>query len=308
MRNPRVSVVLDGHMPGAHGITPWWARAALTYERRLPNHRGKRFLLHRLYAWRGRSGAPIVARMKNGALLAVSPMEGLASHRSVGWTCLHEGSWEPHIERVLREFLGPGDTAYDVGANLGYFSAVMAQAVGESGHVAGFEPVPQTFERLRLCKELNGYSQLAVFRLAVGAGRRQIEIGFDPRLPGDASVHHRSDAQPMHAAVSIHTLDELLESGQLRTPSLIKIDVEGHELAVLQGARRILTAHRPTLVFEIHGTMSREAGWAPADVGCLLSACAPYRFFSIGDAEPGQIELAELRVPPENYVDVLALA
>jgi FkbM family methyltransferase len=292
-----------------YDLCPRWARLSLAYERSFPNHPGKRTILHALYRFAGRSGRPFVWRMKNGALLAVSPAEGLAPYATVGWTCFQRGVWEAHVERILREVLRPGDTGYDIGANLGYFSAVMAQAVGSSGRVVAFEPVPGTFARLALCQELNGYSQLTPLQTAVGATSGSIELALDPRLPGEASTYPRLHrVEPLRVRVPICKLDELVQTHELPPPSLIKIDVEGHELAVLEGATRILDKHRPALVFELNVAMSRQAGWSASELAALLGAVAPYRFFLLGKGKPRPIELKTLALDEDAYVDILALA
>jgi FkbM family methyltransferase len=247
--------------------------------------------------------------MKNGALLAVSPAEGLAPYATVGWTCFQHGVWEPHVERILHALLRPGDTGYDIGANLGYFSAVMAQAVGSSGRVVAFEPVPETFARLALCQELNGFSQLTTFQTAVGANSGDIELAFDPRLSGEASTYqHPYRSEPVRVKVPICTLDELVQAQDLPPPSLIKIDVEGHECAVLEGAASIVDEHRPALIFELNVAMSRQAGWSAPELATLLGALAPYRFFLLGEGEPMPVELKALELDEDAYVDILALA
>ena len=291
----------------AYDLFPRWARLSLAYERSLPNHPGKRTILRALYRLIDRTGRPFVWRMQNGALLAISPGEGLAPW-TVGWQCFQHGVWEAHVERALRDLLGPGDVGYDIGANLGYFSAVMSQAVGPSGRVVAFEPVPSTFARLSLCRELNDYTQLTPLLTAVGATRGEIELSFDPRLPGDASSYERPHAQgSSRLRVPISPLDVLVETHDLPRPSVIKIDVEGHELAVLEGAMRTLENHRPKLVFELNAAMSRQAGWQPSDLVSLLRGAAPYRFFLLGATGPTPVELGQLELDESSYVDILAL-
>jgi FkbM family methyltransferase len=246
--------------------------------------------------------------MKNGALLAISPAEGLAPYATVGWTCFQRGAWEPHVERVLRELLRPGDTAYDVGANLGYFSAVMAQAVGAAGRVIALEPVPETFARLSISKELNAYSQLTILQIAAGASSETtIELAVDPRLPGEASAYCRPDRlEPVRMNVPVCRLDDLVEANDMPPPALVKIDVEGHELAVLKGATQILKSYRPSLVFELNAAMSKEAGWDASDVAAFLQTSAPYCFFLLGEGDPQPVELPDLRLEGSSYVDILA--
>ena len=306
-------VVVEGKHPlnsstaPPYDLSPRWARFSLAYEQSFPNHPGKRTFLHALYGLAGRRGRPFVWQMGNGALLAISPAEGLAPHLTVGWTCFQRGTWEPHVERKIREILRPGDTGYDVGANLGYFSAVMAQAVGPSGHVVAFEPVPETYGRLLLCQKLNGYSQLKPFRTAIGAFDGRIDLQLDPRLPGEASVHQRPDrVAPKRITVSVSRLDALVETQNLTPPSLLKIDAEGHELAVLQGAAHILATYRPALIFELNSAMSRQAGWSFAELSELLLQTAPYRFLLLGEGDPQPVQLDRISLTENEYMDILA--
>lgn len=247
--------------------------------------------------------------MKNGAVLAISPAEGLAPHVSVGWACFQSGVWEPHVERALRNILRPGDSGYDIGANLGYFSAVMAQAVGAHGSVFAFEPVPETFARLNLCRELNDYSQLTALQMAVGATEGSIELALDPRLPGDASAYARpSEVEPRVVRAPICRLDVFTRTHNLPPPSLIKIDVEGHELAVILGAQELLREHRPALVIEFNRAMSERAGWDASRLSQLLRSIAPYRFFLLGEGEPVLVDLDTLSLEENGYADILAIA
>ena len=122
--------------------------------------------------------------MRNGAWLAIRPEEGLVSNESVGWTCFMQRRWDPHVEACVRAILRPGQTAIDVGANLGYFTAVLAQCVGPAGRVWSFEPVPETYELQELCRSLNGYAHVTLMRLALGAASGSSEITYDRRHSG----------------------------------------------------------------------------------------------------------------------------
>lgn len=295
--------------PMQHDLFPLWARASLAYERRVPNHRGKRTLRRVLHAVGGRRSRPFVWRMRNGALLAISPEERHEHPATVGWTCYESGEWEPHVERELRALLRPGDVALDVGANLGYFSAVMAQAVGRTGRVVACEPVPETYERLTLCRVLNRFEQLTPLRLALGAENGELELAWDPRLAGNASAYPRPDGgRPHRVTAPLRTLDSLVGAGEVPVPRVIKIDVEGHELAVFQGARETLAAARPALVFELNEPMSRQAGWTAGELAALLRGAAPYRFFLLTPEGRVPVELPAIAAGETGYSDVLALA
>src|SRR5512138_2025047 len=67
------------------------------------------------------------------------------------------GTYEPELQAAIADLLQPGIVAYDVGANIGYITLLLARAVGENGHVYSFEALPANLERLRTNLELSGY-------------------------------------------------------------------------------------------------------------------------------------------------------
>jgi len=247
--------------------------------------------------------------MDNGALLAISPREGLDFAWTVGWTCFQTGRWEAHVERCIRQLLRPGDTAIDVGANLGYFSAVMAQCVEGHGRVWSFEPVPPTFERLCLSLSLNGFRHVTPLAVALGDAGGTARIVCDPCFAGSASFHgsSRGPHDESHQ-VPVHRLDDLLEADPIGPVRLIKIDVEGHELAVMRGARQTIAQAKPSIVFEFSESLARSAGWTLPEIGQLLAACADYHFYEIhNDGLRAIGDLSTYAAPPDAYgVDLLA--
>jgi len=288
---------------------PLWARAYLRYERMTPNHRGKRSLLRLLLRAVSRlGGRPFPWRMQNGAVMAISPLEGLAFAWTVGWTCFQKGVWEPHVERCLRDLLRPGDIAFDIGANFGYFTAVMAQSVGPTGHVWAFEPIPATLDRLRLCRQLNGFGQLTALPFAVGGEDGIADVVFDPRFAGNASIHRDvTGTETESHTVPMRRLDTLVADGVVSPPDLMKIDVEGHELEVIRGARQTIAAAQPMIIFEFNQELAERAGWGLEDLDRVLSACGDYRYFEIRDETLEPIQLATFAPDGSRYVvDILA--
>jgi FkbM family methyltransferase len=290
-----------------YDMFPRWARFVLVYDHRFPNHRGKRTLIRSLYRLARRSGRPFVWRMKNGALVALLPAE-LLHDWTVSSICFHRGTWQPHVENALLELLKPGDTAYDIGANVGYFSAVMAKAVGRSGRVFAFEPVPEPYERLVLCQRLNDLSQLTALPIAIGARGEPVALTLDPSSPGQASFHESgANAATQRIDVPMRRLDDLLSDGQLAPPTLIKMDVEGHELAVVEGAEELLAKYQPVLIFELNIMLSRQAEWTPSTFAKRLRKAADYRFFVLEAHGPRAVDLDGLVLQDGDYPDVLAI-
>ena len=161
--------------------------------------------------------------------------------------------YEAHVwlgleERVelaaLPNLLSPGDVFVDCGANLGLWSLVAAPLVGEGGRVIAFEPNPATAERLRRhARQANGVVEVHETSLGDRVGRARLD-------PGDShNVARVSDSGAIE--VEATTLDDALDA----SPAGIKIDVEGRELAVLDGGSRALE-ERPWLAVEFHADHS----------------------------------------------------
>jgi FkbM family methyltransferase len=151
---------------------------------------------------------------------------------------------------------------YDIGANLGFFSLVAARLVGPTGRVYAFEPAPENAEAIRRNAALNLVTNVTVVERAVSsrAGTARLQIVDDQswsRLE-EFGAHPGTERVLEVETVAI---DDLVQSGELPPPALVKIDVEGAELAVLDGMRATIERQRPTIVCELHET---NAGVAAA--------------------------------------------
>jgi len=288
-------------------VEPWWARAHLWYYLKMPNHRGKGRILATLLDAGIRKARPFLWKMGNGNYVAIDPREGLAAW-SVGWTCFMTGKWEAHVERLLNDRIKTGSCVMDIGANLGYFSTVMARCVGNAGHVFSFEPVPLTYRQLCIAREFNHLDQITPLNLALGDANGTAQLHFDASMMGSASMHtHMSAQQPLSANVEIRRLDDLWKLGRVTEPDLIKIDVEGHEFATFDGARELLTKARPQIVFEYNRPAAEAAGWDLPRLVTLLRECCDYQFFRVTSDSFLPIDPMTFDVKPDGYVDLLAL-
>lgn len=170
------------------------------------------------------------------------------------------GGYEFEIVDVMKKHLRPGDTFIDIGANIGYLSAVGAGIVGTKGVVHSFEPVPAYYEQLRETALLNSAYTIIANNFALGeiAGEAPItisgkerSIGSNSMVPGFLS---RDPGAGETRMVPVNRLDEYTREKKLSNISLIKIDVEGFELPVLKGAAAFFDVHRknlPVIVVEI---------------------------------------------------------
>jgi FkbM family methyltransferase len=158
------------------------------------------------------------------------------------WAGTHETSVQAAIASRLRD----GSTFWDVGAHAGFFSLMAGRLVGSKGQVHAFEPVPENRERLVRSILLSRLNNVTIHSCALSDRAGQIVL-YDAGL----SVMWTSiEGASRQASIRVeaNTLDSVAET--VRPPDLIKIDVEGGELAVLRGAPRLLAKRRPTMVIE----------------------------------------------------------
>lgn len=196
-----------------------------------------------------------------------------ASHGMTGatgnWYC---GLHEAEEMGFILHFLRPDDLFLDVGANIGSYTVMVAGAVG--ARVISVEPIPATFSNLQRNVLLNGLTD-HVEPHCVGLSSERSELRFTQDQ--DTVNHVMAEGEYSRAIrVPVVSMDELLAG---RVPSIIKIDVEGHELAVLKGARSTLSDPGvAAVVMEINGSGARY-GVSDAE---LLAMMRGYGFVPCG--------------------------
>ena len=170
------------------------------------------------------------------------------------------GTYEPYLQKAIRKYVRRGDTVYDVGANIGYFSLSLAKQVGPTGHVIAFEPIPRNLEVLRKNIENNRLSNVQVFCAAASDRKGEAIIRIAENLATSSLVWHRRNAAAEELSVPTIAIDDLVESGELGQPRFVKIDVEGAEGLALQGMQRTVAAARPVISIE-SSEFGRETTW-----------------------------------------------
>lgn len=217
-----------------------WAVAA-ALDARLPQVRGRDRLLQLV------RGKTLSKSLESDTLIRWGPGLQTRVNPSLDGSlrALYVAQWvRPALVPILEACLGPGDIFVDVGANIGVYASWGAKLVGSTGTVLALEPVSRTRVWLeQICAE-NGLSHVQVIPQAAG----EEEGSAWMQTTAGASGLSRVALVPENGhEVPVTTLDRLLGS---RVPALIKIDVEGHELSVLRGARRTLEGARFPVVFE----------------------------------------------------------
>lgn len=195
---------------------------------------------------------------------------------------LYWGLYDPSIERFLAE-LQPGQTIVDVGANNGRWSLRASEIVGPGGAVHAIEPFPANVHRLLRNLSLNDVANVEHHAVALGDGRGKITmtLGAQDNL-GTARV---SAAGEQGVEVDQMSLDEWHEQEGIGRVDVIKIDVEGHEEAVISGGRAVLREWRPWLFVELSDLHLAERGSSASNLLALLEGL-DYRAVRIDDAQP----------------------
>jgi len=179
---------------------------------------------------------------------------------------IRNGSWsEPELD-LIPFAVQQGETALDLGANFGLYCYHLAKVLGRSGRIYAFEPVPFTFETLRLVAKLLGFRNVTLFEkgCAEEAGRISFEVPVQTSgafAAGQAYIGGRRDdregkeqqvrwAGTRQVVCEVVKLDDFLP--EVESLSLIKCDIEGAELLAFRGAKKMIAKHLPSVICEIN--------------------------------------------------------
>jgi FkbM family methyltransferase len=150
---------------------------------------------------------------------------------------------------VLRSLVPPGGTVVDIGANIGFVATALSRLVGPDGLVVAFEPSAQTFKKLQWTIDINRLSNVRAVNAGCGEREGTMELRNVTAESGHASV---VGAGRVREKITLVRLDDVPELHD-RLVDFIKIDTEGSEPNVLEGARQTIHASAPTLYLELGG-------------------------------------------------------
>lgn len=267
-----------------------------------------------------------LARLTRAAYLSWSRLRGgppaVVERRGIRWTIDWDdgidlsiallGSFEPKVRNACAAFARSGAVVLDVGANVGALSLPLAEMVGDAGRVHAFEPTRRGVERLRANLALNPRlaARVSVHQAFLGRneGRTPREIRAQWPVVGSAAGRGEHGGAPCGTdGARATSLDALWREGEFSSIDLVKMDVDGYESEVLEGATALLRHARPPIVMELAPAAHDEIG--PRRFGRMLELLRDlgYRIRTLrGRVLPTDEASLRARVPAGSGVNVVA--
>ena len=240
-------------------------------------------------------------RMRDGSLMRLD-----VRSRTEAWA-YWTGEYDAAIISRLRTCLTPGSVVLDVGANVGFYSIALGNALKSlGGRLFAFEPVPSNMRRIEEAVVLNDLDEtVRAFNVALGDEEGSIDMFMEDdngARTGNAIMVTKSVADEIVQNVSARMtrLDTFAAEQHIDSCRLIKIDIEGAEVMFLRGATRFLAAHRPIIYGEFNSYWIKRFGCSFLDVVEILKPLH-YRFFK----QTAAGEFIETMHPAEGDEDLL---
>ena len=172
---------------------------------------------------------------------------------------------------ALKKIIRPDDVVFDIGANIGEYTLFAASMLSDKGRVWAFEPVEKMYQILQENIHLNPHlkNKINTIKKAIGIQKATLPI-YDDVSNSNEGVYSLHPTNFQHfkkiEEVEIDRLDTLFIENKIPRVDLIKIDVEGNELFVLQSAEQILSTYHPKLMIEVSSKNFAAAGYTTKDL------------------------------------------
>ncbi len=216
---------------------------------------------------------------------------------------------ERRERRFFREQVEPGMVVFDVGANVGFYTALLADLVGPAGRVHAFEPDPLSFGILK--RRVGRRRNVELTRTALGArpGTATLHCGALNRADNRLHASHARSEAGESVEVPVTTLDAYCAERGIERIDILKMDVQGFEVAILEGFRSTLSRTPPRwMLIEFAPDLLTAAGSSPEDFWKILDEVGfePWGLDQKGRAFRVEDTAAFTREYATGYTDVWA--
>lgn len=199
--------------------------------------------------------------------------------KAMRWDLTRNLAYDRMTDEIIKLCVEPGDVCIDVGCHRGEIMDLFLKQ--SNGPHWGFEPIPGFAEFLR--SKYEDTAQVTILESALAESPGSASFQYVRNAPAYSGLKQRSYEVENPAIeeidVAVKTLDSFLPD--LHRVDFLKIDVEGAELGVLRGGRRLLQTHRPKIIFECGLGASDHYGTGPEDIYAFLVQECGYRLMTL---------------------------
>ena len=170
----------------------------------------------------------------------------LDKHDSIHYSLAESVQLPKNISKIISKACAEGNTIVDVGANLGWHTLEYAKLVGDSGKVFAFEPVDENFNLLQKNINENNYKNVTCIQKAVSNEMKQVTMELSTRI-GDHRIIDKKISNRPTVEINTIMLDTFLKN-EIKI-DFLKIDAEGYDFFVLEGAKKIIQENSKIVIF-----------------------------------------------------------
>lgn len=216
-----------------------------------------------------------------------------------------EKEYEPKLVKLCLKYIDKDKDIIDIGANIGFFTVLFANTV-KKGKVLSVEPTKKALSRLNKNIELNNVKdKVDIFEGVASNNNENIEIKIiegKEEYSSIGNITHPSVVNQQWKTEKVKSirLDELVHEKSLN-PGFIKIDVEGAEHLVFQGAQKVLKTHRPIILSELNDYLLKKNGSSSKAVIDFITSCDYDIYDPINPSiNPGQMDFGDIVCFPKE--------
>jgi len=243
-------------------------------------YRGLKYFL-KMAKWLSITDKTYKKKLPEGFYMLLTPSEHI--QQQLFWY----GYYEKTLGDLVKKILQPGDVFLDIGANIGYFSLLAANKEPTS-KIISFEPVENLFQKLEKNISINNIRNITGLQVAIGEINEEKELFISaPDNLGMSSFQQPENYSGRKEKIRVINIDHWFKTARLSRVDLIKLDIEGSELAALKGMREVLQNFKPMVIVEINPETLGLFNLTPADIFDYLNKLD---FIAYLIAETGNLE------------------
>jgi FkbM family methyltransferase len=174
--------------------------------------------------------------------------------------------YEKDDSEMLFKLVKDGDTIFDIGANIGWYSNHLAKKFPNST-IYSFEPIPETFNQIKANTELNGATNILLNNIALSSNKEKLIFYYSPTVTGASSSQNITENQNMtKLELEAETIDNFMAKNSIDKLDIVKCDVEGAEYFVYQGGLETFKNKKPIIFTEMLRKWAAKFGYHPNDI------------------------------------------